>query len=389
MTRTQLISHHVRDNTHNKLRMTLALAPAHAYFMPQSFSLVESPAFTSASSAAVDSLGSPRGSDSRPTVSVQQILDSGLMSKEPFQGRRHPWNMLVGTVGPETLQWLRADPFFSSERRITKLAYDGKSDRSKTEEGRKLIIAGRMGKCATSSMCALSVQEPLPSQRVVAWHRAFLACNIDSLRSLQGCARAMVSKLGPENFGLNGNHFMATPLEEWFVTCGELVFTSGGSTTRGFWEEPKHQDGGMSVMHLGLTLAGNRTLRCWQTHELPDIVLHNAPGTVYLGQLTGCEHQVTHQPSEPWELMEVTDLGPTSCTIMCRTALFPHCRSRGRNTTPSPPAVFLALARAFAASLRNYPFILPSLAACEQMDAELALVKPASTKGCKRSKTSA
>jgi hypothetical protein len=269
-----------------------------------------------------------------------------------------------------------------------RLAFDGETKRSKTEEGRKLIIAGRMGQCGSGSMCGLSVQELLPAIRVVAWHQAFLACNIDALTSLQGCARAMVSKLPQDKLGLNGEHFLATSLEEWFVTCGELVFTSGGSESEGFWDEPKHQDGGMSVMHLGLTLAGNRTLRCWQTDDLPDIVLQNGPGTVYLGQLTGCEHQVTHQSAEPWELLEVTDLGLCSCTIMCRTALFPHCRARGRNTTPNPPEVFFALARAFASSLRNHKFSLPSLEACQQMEIELSKVEAAPARPLTKSKTS-
>jgi hypothetical protein len=370
--------------------MTPALAPAAAYFAPDTFPLVETTTLTSAPSPGLESAGSSRGNGSRPSVSVQQILESGSLSKQPFQGKRHPWNMLVGTVAPETLQWLRADSFFekgSAARKDMQLAFEGATKRSKTEEGRKLIIAGRMGKCGSGSMCGLSLQEPLPARRVVAWHQAFMASNMNALMSMQGCARAMVSKLGCK-LGLNGEHFMATPLEEWFVTCGELCFTSGGSKNNGYWEEPKHQDGGMSVLHLGMTLGGNRRLRCWQTEDLPDIVLDNAPGTVYLGQLTGCEHQVTHQPSEPWELMEVTDLGSCSCTIMCRTALFPHCRSRGRNTTPNPPEVFLALARAFASSLRNYQWSLPSLEACEQMEADLSLIESASSRPLKKSKTS-
>jgi hypothetical protein len=370
--------------------MSCAFAPADAYFEPHLFPLVEATALTSASTNALGSPGSSRSAASRPSVSVEQILQSVSLSKQPFPGKRHPWNMLVGTIAPETLQWLRADSFFeqgSDARGDMTLAFAGSTARSKTEEGRKLIIAGRMGKCATSGMCGLSLQKPLPSRRVVAWHQAFMACNMESLMSLQGCARAMVSKLGPDNLSANGEHFMATPLEEWFVTCGELCFTKGGSSSDGFWEEPKHQDGGMSVLHLGLTLAGNRTLRCWQTENLPDIVLHNAPGTVYLGQLTGCEHQVTHEASEPWELLEVAGLGSCSCTVMCRTALFPHYRARGRNTTPNPLGVFLALARAFASSLRHYKFSLPSLEACEEMEATLLVELPAPARPMKKSKT--
>jgi hypothetical protein len=386
------MKHYLQHNTRNEFRTTPALATADAYFSPNAFTLVESTALSSSSPPAVKAQGSSRSNAERPSVSVQEILESGSVLNQPFQGKRHPWNMLVGTVAPETLQWLRADSFFqegSAARNEMPLAFEGSTKRSKTEEGRKLIIAGRMGKCGSGSMCGLSVQESLPTLRVVAWHQAFLACNMDALTSMQGCARAMVGKLGADNLGLNGEHFMQTPLEEWFVTCGELCFTSGGSMSDGFWEEPKHQDGGMSVLHLGLTLGGNRTLRCWQTEGLPDVVLHNAPGTVYLGQLTGCEHQVTHQPSQPWELMDVADLGLCSCTIMCRTALFPHCRSRGRNTTPSPPAVFLALARAFAISFRNHQFSLPSLEACEQLAAELSLNQSAPSRPQKKSKTSA
>jgi hypothetical protein len=385
-----VINHQVHINTQNKFRMSVTLAPADPYFMPDSLSLVETTPRTSASTTRVESAGSSRSNASRPSVSVQEILDSGSLSKQPLQGKRHPWNMLVGTVSPEILKWLRADIFFQAapvgkERR---LAFEGFTKRSKTEEGRKLIIAGRMGKCGSSSMCGLSVQEPLPAIRVVAWHQAFLACNLDALTSMQGCARAMVSKLDPSKLGLNGEHFMTTPLAEWFVTCGELVFTKGGNKTDGYWQEPKHQDGGMSVMHLGLTLAGNRTLRCWQTDDLPDIVLQSGPGTVYLGQLTGCEHQVTHELSEPWELLEVTDLGLCSCTIMCRTALFPHCRARGRNTTPNPQEVFFALARAFASSLRNHQFRLPSFEACKQKESELSEAQSDSARPRKKSKMS-
>ena len=92
--------------------------------------------------------------------------------------------------------------------------------------------------------------------------------------------------------------------------------------------------------------------------------LENELGTVYLGLLTGPKHQVRHIPAVDGELLAVPRLGALSVTVMMRTALFPHDRSRLRNTTPSPVPVFRTMIRAFLQSNTASSFRLPTLSEC-------------------------
>lgn len=66
----------------------------------------------------------------------------------------------------------------------------------------------------------------------------------------------------------------------------------------------RHLDGGDSALRMGITLAGARTLRCEQGdgggaagdgEAAADALVRNRPGSVYMGALTGCWHQVHHK----------------------------------------------------------------------------------------------
>ena len=56
----------------------------------------------------------------------------------------------------------------------------------------------------------------------------------------------------------NATHFLETPIEDWFLTCGHLCVAKIRKPCGELWSESHHQDGGASVMHLGLTLWGRR-----------------------------------------------------------------------------------------------------------------------------------
>jgi hypothetical protein len=74
--------------------------------------------------------------------------------------------------------------------------------------------------------------------------------------------------------------------------------------------------------------------------------------------------EVHHQEGLIDEMLEIDGLGPCSVAVMLRTGLFPHCRSRQRNTTPSPPWFFVCLAESFRQALANKKWRLPSLKQC-------------------------
>jgi hypothetical protein len=213
-------------------------------------------------------------------------------------------------------------------------------------------------------MCGLSLAKPLPLSRLQAWREALLAANALAFETLQASARSAVQRLRSEDCGKNGQQFLEATFSQWFCSCGELVFVEPGDTAAGLWAEPEHLDGGASIMHLGLTLFGRRNLVCRQGLGLSDVSIPNVPGAVCCGQLTGPLHLVTHELAEDHELLHVPGLGRLGVNVMMRTALFPFNRARLRNTTPSPQALFEALARSFRETLASMEFRLPSLREC-------------------------
>jgi hypothetical protein len=223
----------------------------------------------------------------------------------PYQGERCPWNILHGEVGSDVLKYLQGDPAltpghpdFKALRINFKLA-KGARENAKSELGCKYIMAGHMGPRGNqnATCCVLSLAEPLPLRRLQAWFEAFLVKNRESLDALRLRGKNLLYRLSEEERGPNGNHFMSLDVDEWFGNCAELVVLMPSRPDGSFVQEELHTDGGASVLHMGLTLYGRRLLRCKQGHdlrgnELPDVWLENKPGTLYLGGLTGPEHQV-------------------------------------------------------------------------------------------------
>jgi hypothetical protein len=85
---------------------------------------------------------------------------------------------------------------------------------------------------------------------------------------------------------------------------------------------------------------------------------------VYLGQLTGCRHQVLHRAADPAELLWDRRLGDLSVSVMMRCALFGHNRARLRGTTPSPIPFFHILAEVFSSEMASASWRLPSMDEC-------------------------
>ena len=219
-----------------------------------------------------------------------------------FEGVRHKWNVLEGSVATEVVHWLQADPVLqpdTDEYAALDISFDARRANVKCEEGRKFVHSGHTGVSCSSAMCGLSLKRQLPLPRVLSWLRAFKVVNSAPLAVLQANARhAVLSQIAEEDRSLNGAHFLEASFEDWFLTCAELsVLNAGGEgdNTGGggdYWSEPTHQDGGASVLHMGLTLFGRRQVRFEQGPLLPDVWVPCGPGSVYLGQVTGARHQV-------------------------------------------------------------------------------------------------
>ena len=156
---------------------------------------------------------------------------------------------------------------------------------------------------------------------------------------------------------------MQRPMNKWFATVGQLHLFEAPAGL----EETKHFDGGASILHMGLTLYGRRQLRFFEGNKARPgetvAEMSLAPGSVYLGTITGGLHQVVH--GTPRSAHEAR-LGH-SMTCMVRTSLWPGPRGRIMRMSPKPAPMFAAVAQSFVASLREHSFALPSLAECQAL----------------------
>ena len=305
-------------------------------------------------------------------------LGAGVSSgpQEAWKGERHDWRCLTGNVGADVLRWLRGDEAFdpsSEEFAALKVRFHGACGKNaKHEGGCKYILAGHLGlSCASATMCTLSLDAPLPFPRLQAWFQAFRYVNKEVVTAMAVQAIEASRRL-PENLRQHANvrQFCETLVSEWFLTCGEVFFVRVPAPSDGDAEDPDfvfdeapHVDGAASIMHMGITLFGRRMLRCEQGASLPDVIVNNVPGHVYMGGLTGPLHQVRHQRAFDGELLALGSDEHVAVAIMARCALFSYCRSRCKRVTPAPHAFFEVLATAFREGLRAR-WVLPTLEQC-------------------------
>ena len=365
-------------------RLSASTALDHQFFNPDSFSM----------------MGYPVSADVVPE-------DTGIVELRPcqpgdvveFSGERHAWNIRAGQMAPDVLAWYKSSRALTKgtdENKIVAECFSKHKDRkdqsevqaTKDGEDVKLVITGALRKGIGSAFFNKSTANPCPCNKSSAYVEAFKTVNKASLLAVEASVVKPVRYLTYKQKNLkNGRHFLKTPLDRWFLPTNQLNFTKGIKRDASHLVENKHFDGSTSVFHMGLGVGGRRNLVCNQTGSAPQVLLKNIPGTVYLGQLTGAEHQVFHQPCPDDELVDATGFGPASCTLMCRTALFPHGMSRlmnGNVHTPELKAVFVT---AFREGLRNNAFRLPSLSECIEAEERLHLTLPTNTRKCQKVST--
>ena len=124
-----------------------------------------------------------------------------------------------------------------------------------TEPVHKWVLSGKTVASPASAMLnGLPLRAWLPAPRVLAWLRAFKEVNQEFLVSLLARARGALCNFDEEGLGQNGMHFMHADFETWFLSAAEIhVFDRPAGCF-----EPRHNDGGASILHMGLTLFGRR-----------------------------------------------------------------------------------------------------------------------------------
>ena len=302
-----------------------------------------------------------------PSVNLSQETDFD------WPGHRHASNLRQGNMAPELLKYLQDEIRQIATENSMGLSFtmvNGKGKRFLVIEDRKIVWCGRLDRCCSKAVNGQDVSHLLPP-RCRALVEAYRECNREFIENMDALAKAKVATLSlPKSDKCNGQHFLDTAWQDYFLTAGELNFALPEKNGE-LWEEERHNDGGASTMLLSATFFGRRTVAMEDPLHGKDTLVWNEPGTVYLGQLTGAKHQVTHVHCDDDELVRLPNCGDMSCTLIMRTSLFPHNRSRQMNTTPAPPEVFEILHTVFRQVSARCAWRLPSLADCKRAEALL------------------
>ena len=214
-------------------------------------------------------------------------------------------------MAPECLDYLRGDNGLKtifitfSKAEVEGLAKKFQK-RMLVEDGQKCNVAGSLGENCCGQLNGLSVALQFPLFRIIVWRFAFIYRNLEFFNALQALGLKLICAMSKEERGLNGQHFLDTELFHWLLVNAEVHFTipekaqPKGRAKRpkvdcDFWVEDEHNDGAASMLHMGITLYGERGVIFQQGEGRHDVVFSNKPGSVYFGGVTGAKHNVVHK----------------------------------------------------------------------------------------------
>ena len=238
----------------------------------------------------------------------------------------------------------------------------------------KVRVGGWLSPTATSkSLNLMPVDKALPLSRVVAWRQAFIKVNGGALDSWQSEMRRQLQALKSDKGDVEMS-FQDDDYSSWMLSVAEIHITLRQKNEP--LEEALHHDGAASLLHLGLTLFGRRTVTFRQEEvsdhttvaETPrvgeDVVVPCEPGHIYLGGVTGARHQVRHQAYTHGDMWLESGFGPCSVTVMFRCTVWPN-RGRNMKRTPSPAPVWNLLTSSIKGLLAKGILRGPTLQECK------------------------
>ena len=271
-----------------------------------------------------------------------------------------PMSLVAGMLEPRLVSWLLADPAWAGLVE----AYETKDLRveqcllaEETAENLKYEETGyiRDQPPTCRRFAKMAVGEPTRASRVRLFAQAFLGCNDAWLRELTS---KIHSKLGGMNYMdfLGGN---GTDLAEESMVDNAFAYATCQIMVPGSRRDPLHVDGGASLFHMGLGIAGSRAVECWFEGQ-PSQTFEQRPGSCYIANMCAVRHQVVHSlPQDHSQLYNGYLIA-----VMLRCDVFRHARSRKLDAKPSPPDVFDIVNSVVAAHLAGAPLVLPDFATC-------------------------
>lgn len=179
-------------------RLEIESLPSHRFFSPETFSL---------GGMLCDALPGAyeRDMQNGGAAPLELLSPAPAVLATGFAGARHEWNLLTGQLAPEILLWLLADPALqaggagdcgSAEWLALNVQFEQSGPTWRCEEGRKMLIAGRVGATKGSAMCGLRLLRHFPVQRAADWLAALWLANACAVEDI--AARAPRSSGSPQ-----------------------------------------------------------------------------------------------------------------------------------------------------------------------------------------------
>jgi hypothetical protein len=114
----------------------------------------------------------------------------------------------------------------------------------------------------------------------------------------------------------NTVHTIKTPANAWFLLLCQNQIKQRTNVPENSRNEPLHFDGDQSLLHSGLSILSDRNVVFYDEKRKEDAsdkyriywgentpqplaTLPSKPGSIYLGVLVGCAHQVAHAEEAP------------------------------------------------------------------------------------------
>ena len=294
-----------------------------------------------------------------------RALDVPIAAEPAAQG---PLSLAEGRLDPRLLLWLQTDPAWERLAGSASGAFDGCKQCLKpgeAEKENKYEEAGfvREFPPKTTVLATMDASQPSTATRVRQFMRALLALNHRWLVQLTAKVRKCLRGCGEKFLGRNGEEFLKECFSDtaWAYLTVQMMLP-------GARFDPKHIDGGASLLHLGLTIFGSRLLHVWLNEERT-LVFEQHPGSIYIGNMCAAEHQVEHfDDARKQELFHPTGAGSASeqkaylIAIMLRSDVFRWSRARKLKGKPTPVDMFDLINKTVAEHVSTVAFVIPDFA---------------------------
>ena len=256
----------------------------------------------------------------------------GPQSQTSFQGIYAPYSIVLAS-DQSLPQWILSDPDFPKSREEIEQRFGfhrGKPAAKKLSNDNKIQIQSHTG-LLSGSCNGLDGTQAAP-RRLVAFAAAFREIHAAAMDDLHARLREALAKFGDSALGENGKQLRDVHPKHWLFNWCMIQLMKPGDRSDG-----KHADGGASLVHLGLSLCGNRVVKHWERDGAEHELAQKA-GDAYISNPAAYYHQVFHRDGPDNQgLHYIEGMGLCKIAVQFRCAVFAESRGTVPPATPRVP----------------------------------------------------